>query len=118
VGSTEFSKIIKDIEKVTSGAKRKTCMHCGKPQGKIVLEKPTNFKEKIGTPGSGKETERKLNARDVREWLASVPDEDLIFIGMHKTNRPEWIVLKVLPVPPITVRRPSPWTAETALRTT
>ena len=104
VGSTEFSKIIKDIEKVTSGAKRKTCMHCGKPQGKIILEKPTNFKEKIGTPGSGKETERKLNARDVREWLASVPDEDLIFIGMHKTNRPEWIVLKVLPVPPITVR--------------
>ena len=33
-----------------------------------------------------------------------MPDEDLIFIGMHKTNRPEWVILKVLPVPPITVR--------------
>ena len=34
VGSTEFSKIIKEIEKVTSGAKRKVCMHCGAAQGK------------------------------------------------------------------------------------
>ena len=56
---TSLNVLIKDIEKVTSGAKRKTCMHCGKPQGKIILEKPTNFKEKIGTPGSAKETERK-----------------------------------------------------------
>ena len=28
VGSTEFSKIIKEVEKVTSGTKRKVCMHC------------------------------------------------------------------------------------------
>ncbi|DAC52769.1 MAG TPA: DNA-directed RNA polymerase subunit A' [Candidatus Poseidoniaceae archaeon] len=104
VGSTEFSKIIKEIEKVTSGAKRKVCMHCGAAQGKITLDKPTTFKEKLETQGAGKETERKLNPRDVREWLSSIPLEHLIFIGMHTQNRPEWTVLKVLPVPPITVR--------------
>ena len=104
VGSTEFSKIIKEIEKVTSGTKRKVCMHCGAAQGKITLDKPTTFKEKLETQGSGKETERKLNPRDVREWLSGIPSEHLIFIGMDKVNRPEWTVLQVLPVPPITVR--------------
>ena len=104
VGSTEFSKMIKEIEKVTSGTKRKVCMHCGAAQGKITLDKPTTFKEKLETQGTGKETERKLNPRDVREWLSSIPAEHLIFIGMDKQNRPEWTVLQVLPVPPITVR--------------
>ncbi|NCF97591.1 MAG: DNA-directed RNA polymerase subunit A', partial [Euryarchaeota archaeon] len=104
VGSTEFSKIIKDIEKKTSEAKRTICMHCKSQQGKIVLDKPTTFKENIAAQGGGKPTERKLNARDIREWLQGIPQEHLIFLGMHKENRPEWIILKVLPVPPITVR--------------
>ena len=41
-------------------------MHCGAAQGKITLDKPTTFKEKLETQGTGKETERKLNPRDVR----------------------------------------------------
>ena len=74
-------------------------------QGKIMLDKPTTFKEKLESQGAGKaEAERKLNARDVREWLSAIPSEHLIFMGMDKKNRPEWVVLKVLPVPPITVR--------------
>jgi DNA-directed RNA polymerase beta' subunit len=106
VGSTEFAKIIKEVEKVTTGTSRGVCMHCGEAQGKIALDKPTTFKEKKEAKGqSGKdEGWRKLNPRDVREWLSGIPSEDLIFIGMDKQNRPEWIVLKVLPVPPITVR--------------
>ena len=104
VGSTEFSKIIKEIEKKTSEAKRTICMHCNSQQGKIVLDKPTTFKEHIIAQGGAKATERKLNARDIREWLQGIPQEHLIFLGMHKENRPEWIILKVLPVPPITVR--------------
>jgi len=104
VGSTEFSKIIKEIEKKTSEAKRSVCMHCHAQQGKIILDKPTTFKEKMTHQGSAKETERKLNARDIREWLQGIPDDQLIFLGMHRENRPEWIILQVLPVPPITVR--------------
>jgi DNA-directed RNA polymerase beta' subunit len=104
LGSTEFSKIIKSIEKLTSDARRTICMHCGAQQGKIVLDKPTTFKEHIIAQGGAKATERKLNSRDIREWLQGIPKEHLIFLGMYKENRPEWIVLKVLPVPPITVR--------------
>ena len=105
VGSTEFSKIIKEVEKITTGTRRGQCMHCQAMQGKIMLDKPTTFKEKIDSQGAGKgEVERKLNPRDVREWLSAIPSEHLIFIGMDKDNRPEWTVLKVLPVPPITVR--------------
>ena len=99
-GSPELKKIIKDIEKQCSGTKTKVCMHCGSEQGKIVIEKPTTFKEK-----KEDKSEHKLNARDIREWLENIPDDDLIFIGMdQKDNRPEWVIMRVLPVPPITVR--------------
>ncbi|MDP6906998.1 MAG: hypothetical protein QF440_06225 [Candidatus Thalassarchaeaceae archaeon] len=100
VGSTEFSKTIKEVEKICSGVKRAVCMHCGNEQGKIVLDKPTTFKEKKQDKG-----EHKLNARDIREHLEGVPDEDLIFLGMdYASSRPEWVIMRVLPVPPITVR--------------
>ncbi|MBN17784.1 MAG: DNA-directed RNA polymerase subunit A' [Euryarchaeota archaeon] len=100
VGSTEFKKIIKEITKICSSAKRAVCMHCGAEQGKIMLDKPTTFKEKKMDKG-----EHKLNARDIREWLERIPDDDLIFVGMDmKSSRPEWVIMRVLPVPPITVR--------------
>tara|TARA_Y100000766_G_scaffold39759_2_gene29842 strand:+ start:71 stop:2827 length:2757 start_codon:yes stop_codon:yes gene_type:complete len=100
VGGREFKKIIKDIENICAGAKRAICMHCGAEQGKIILDKPTTFKEKKADKG-----EHKLNARDIREWLEKIPDEHLIFVGMEKdVSRPEWTIMKVLPVPPITVR--------------
>jgi DNA-directed RNA polymerase beta' subunit len=100
VGGREFKKIIKDIETLCSHQKRAICMHCGAEQGKIILDKPTTFKEKKADKG-----EHKLNARDIREWLEKIPDEHLIFIGMEKdVSRPEWTIMKVLPVPPITVR--------------
>ena len=76
-GSPELKKIIKDIEKTCSGKKRMVCMHCGSEQGKILLEKPTTFKEK-----KEDKSEHKLNARDIREWLEGIPSDDLIYIGM------------------------------------
>ena len=75
-------------------------MHCGSEQGKILLDKPSTFKEKKADKG-----EHKLNARDIREWLEKIPDQHLIFLGMDSnSSRPEWSIMKVLPVPPITVR--------------
>jgi DNA-directed RNA polymerase beta' subunit len=100
VGSTEFKKTIKEIEKLCCHKKRMVCMHCGEEQGKIMLDKPTGFKEK-----KEDKSEHKLNARDIREWLEGIPNNDLIFIGMDKeSSRPEWTIMRVLPVPPITVR--------------
>ena len=51
VGSREFKKIIKDIEKECSSKKRTICMHCGSEQGKIILDKPSTFKEKKENKG-------------------------------------------------------------------
>lgn len=104
LGSTEFSKIIKEVEKICCSAKRRVCMHCGEEQGKIMLDKPTTFKERAESGTTAKGSEKKLNARDIREWLEKIPINDLIFIGMDKSNRPEWSIMRVLPVPPITVR--------------
>ena len=70
-------------------------MHCGSEQGKIILDKPSTFKEKKENKG-----EHKLNARDIREWLERIPDEHLLFIGMDKdSSRPEWTIIESTPRP-------------------
>ena len=41
----------------------------------------------------------------MRSRLENIPDEDIEVIGMDPKNaRPEWMILTVLPVPPVTVR--------------
>ncbi len=84
------------VKKVFSEAKNvKVCPHCGAEQIDIKFEKPTFFYE----------GEHKLTPKDVRERLEKIPDEDLPAFGMNpKAVRPEWMVLTVLPVPPVTVR--------------
>jgi DNA-directed RNA polymerase subunit A' len=47
----------------------------------------------------------KLMPSDIRDWFEDIPDEDLEVIGMNpETSRPEWMILTVLPVPPVTAR--------------
>ncbi len=47
----------------------------------------------------------KLMASDIRDWFESIPGEDLEVLGIHpEKSRPEWMVLTVLPVPPVTAR--------------
>lgn len=78
-----------------TAAKNKTCPNCGEAQEKITLDKPTTFR---------KET-HKLTPKEIREWLEKIPDDDLIPLGInYKDARPEWTILTVLPVPPVTVR--------------
>jgi DNA-directed RNA polymerase subunit A' len=85
---------------VIQETKNKQCPHCGAIQYKIVFEKPTKFTEQI--PESGAEP---LTASMVRERLERIPDEDLEILGFNpKVARPEWMVLQVLPVPPVYVR--------------
>ncbi|MEM2995300.1 MAG: DNA-directed RNA polymerase subunit A' [Candidatus Bathyarchaeia archaeon] len=80
--------------------KAKQCPHCGAVQYKVVFEKPTKFTEQI--PGSGSEP---LTPSMIRERLERIPDEDLEILGFNpKAARPEWMVLQVLPVPPVYVR--------------
>ena len=71
------------------------CPHCGEKQLPIKLEKPTSFVE-------GK---TRLSPSDVRERLEAITDDDALLLGINPAvARPEWMVLTVLPVPPVTVR--------------
>jgi len=80
------------IKKAKDGKK---CPHCGIIQERVKLEKPSTFR-------SGR---RRLFPSEIRERLVKVPDEDLKVLGINpKTLRPEWAILTVMLVPPVTVR--------------
>ncbi len=82
-------KVAKDASNVT------VCPHCGREHGAIDVDKPTTFRE----------NGHKMTPSEVREWLEKVPDEDLPLLGLNPAVcRPEWMVLTVLPVPPVTMR--------------
>jgi DNA-directed RNA polymerase subunit A' len=47
----------------------------------------------------------KLMPSDIRDWFEDIPDEDLESLGIDASrSRPEWMILTVLPVPPVTAR--------------
>ena len=80
------------IKKAKDGKK---CPHCGIVQERVKLEKPSAFR--VG--------KRRLFPSEIRERLVKVEDEDLKILGINgKTLRPEWAVLTLLLVPPVTVR--------------
>jgi len=80
---------------ISDAVKTEACPRCGNITGKIDLDKPTSFRE------NGK----KLTPTEIREWLEKIPDEDLPLLDINvRSARPEWMVLTVLPVPPVTVR--------------
>jgi len=83
--------------------KERVCPHCGEQQLKINFEKPTTFSE-IFIEDTRK-IEHKLTPADIRARLEKIPDEDLRHLGINPdVARPEWTVLTVLPVPPVTMR--------------
>jgi DNA-directed RNA polymerase subunit A' len=91
----------KDLEKYTPSERAKKakdakkCPHCGAVHEKVKLDKPTNFL--IG--------KARLFPTEIREMLSSIPNEELKKIGINpSTCRPEWAVLTMLLVPPVTVR--------------
>jgi len=87
-------------KKVLKEAKGKECPYCGSPQYKIVFEKPTKFSEDLPEGGA-----QRLTPSMIRERLERIPNEDLELFGFNSdVARPEWMVLQVLPVPPVYVR--------------
>lgn len=84
-GKLTLSKVYKNPKAV--------CPECGEKQKKISFEKPTTMKE-------GAEY---LTAEQVRERLEKISDDDLDLLRI-KGGRPEWYVLTLLPIPPVTTR--------------
>ncbi|MEM4254893.1 MAG: DNA-directed RNA polymerase subunit A' [Candidatus Norongarragalinales archaeon] len=78
--------------RVEEAKKSLECPHCGEKQRKVKFVKPSAFYEE----------DRKLFPNEIRERLEHIPDDDLRTLGV--AIRPEWAVLTVLIVPPVTVR--------------
>ena len=86
-------KTIKDRLKRAKDTKK--CPHCSTEQEKVKLHKPTTFK--IG--------KKRLFPGEIRDKLARIPDEEIKLAGMNPNIfRPEWSILTLLLVPPVTVR--------------
>jgi DNA-directed RNA polymerase subunit A' len=84
---------------IEKAKKVRVCPHCEKEQYDLIFTKPTIFVEKTEAG------ENRLLPITIRERLIHIPDDDLILLGYDPaTARPEWFVLQVLPVPPVTVR--------------
>jgi DNA-directed RNA polymerase subunit A' len=84
-----MKRLVKECSNITVSP------HSGREHGTIDVDKPTTFRE----------NGHKLTPSEVREWLEKVPDEDLPILGLNpNVCRPEWMVLTVLPVPPVTMR--------------
>jgi DNA-directed RNA polymerase subunit A' len=87
-----LTDIIKEIYTV---ARRDKCPHCEEEQEDIKIDKPVSIVE----------GNYKLTPSEVRERLEKIPEDDHILLGVNpKVAKPEWMVLTVLPVPPVTVR--------------
>lgn len=73
----------------------KKCPHCGEEQKALRFEKPYSFFE----------GEYQLTPLEIRVRLEKISDEDLPRFGI-KGGRPEWLILTLMPVPPV-IMRPS-----------
>lgn len=73
--------------------KPKTCVHCNSKQREITYQKPTIFTEE----------KKEMNPEEIRQRLERVTDDDVKLLRI-KGGRPEWFVITILPVPPVTVR--------------
>ncbi len=80
------------------------CYHCNEFQHKVRLEKPTTYYEEFET-AEGTKVSDKLSPLDVQNRLKQIPDDDCLLLGIDpESARPEWMVLDVLLVPPVSVR--------------
>jgi DNA-directed RNA polymerase subunit A' len=86
-------KRVKEI--ITRYKAKEKCPHCDKKQEKIKLEKPYNYYE----------NDIRLSPIEVRARLEKISPEDLNIFGFNAPGfRPEWMVLTVLQIPPVTMR--------------
>ena len=87
------------------------CPHCGTVQLDVKFVKPTSFHEvereveEQAEKSPVEEVPRKLTPSMIRERFERTGDDDLRLLGFDpEVARPEWMILHVLPVPPVDVR--------------
>ena len=84
------------VKEIIAGLKTiNKCPHCKAKQKKISMEKPTTFLE----------DEKRISPIEIRARLEKISDSDCEIFGLRVPHvRPEWMVLTVLPIPPVTMR--------------
>ncbi|HIH38872.1 DNA-directed RNA polymerase subunit A' [Candidatus Woesearchaeota archaeon] len=84
---------VKDV--ITSIKTVNKCPHCNKKQMTVNLEKPSTFLE----------NEKRISPIEIRTRLEKITDDDLRVFGINpEFIRPEWAVLTIMPIPPVTIR--------------
>jgi DNA-directed RNA polymerase subunit A' len=80
---------------ITKSRLIKKCPWCKEKQETVKIEKPTTYVQ----------GEKRLNPIAVRSRLEKISEEDLKVLGFNKkTSKPEWAIIKLLPIPPVTMR--------------
>ena len=98
--SEKYSSLVKEIQLVCGSEERNICPYCGADNQNVTLDMPWTFK----TQGCNNALAN-LSAVEISQWLERIPDNELIFIGLAKTNaRPEWAIMTAIPVPPLSFR--------------
>ena len=113
VSDETAAEIMKQAKKYK---RHKECPYCGMVQTVVKFNKPTTFLEiekeeffDVEDEDIQEDVTRRLTPNMIREWFERIPDEDLELLDFAPSMaRPEWMVLQVLPVPPVDVR-PSTW---------
>jgi DNA-directed RNA polymerase subunit A' len=73
----------------------KSCPYCNSKTKEVKFVKPTSYQV----------AGERIWPNQIKEWFEKIPDEDLIAMGYDPTViRPEWFILELLLVPPITIR--------------
>ena len=91
----KFLTKLSPAERAKKAKDCKKCPHCQNEQVKIKLDKPTSFYR----------DKTRVFPTEIREILVNITDEELRKVGVNpRTCRPEWAILTMLLVPPVTVR--------------
>ncbi|TRO49367.1 DNA-directed RNA polymerase subunit A', partial [Candidatus Bathyarchaeota archaeon] len=108
VSDETSAEIMKQAKKLK---RHKECPYCGMIQTVVKFNKPTSFmeieKEEFFDEDIEAEEEvtRRLTPNMIREWFERIPNDDLEMLDYNpEVARPEWMVLQVMPVPPVDVR--------------
>ena len=93
-GEEEATK--KQIRKFRTSVKSiKKCPHCKAKQFSIKIEKPTTMME----------DDKRISPLEIKKRLEKISDSDIEILGLDSLYaRPDWGILSLLPVPPVTIR--------------
>lgn len=87
-----------------SGGRKCTRQGCGRAQPKYTLKGLEIFVEWKGTSVEEQDKKQLLSPERVLEMFKRISDEDCNLIGLNSEfSRPEWMIITVLPVPPLAV---------------